>query len=102
MKSKMPSVFNNDGLTSDFYSAPLTEFGVRARVKRCRSSRLLMALAITTPGMKVHKSGCFRQTQTLQAHLTSVSLVDGVLTLLNVVSRLHNHRTASRGFRRCM
>jgi hypothetical protein len=72
----------------DLYSAPLMELGVRAPVERCKSSRLLMALTIATPGTNVHKSGCFRQTQTLQAHPTSVSLVDGVLTLLNVVSRL--------------
>ena len=48
-----------------------------------------MVLATATRGTKPHKNGCLlHQTRSLPTHLTSVSLVDGVLTLLNVVSRL--------------
>ena len=48
-----------------------------------------MVLATATRGTKPHKIGCLlHQTRSLPTHLTSVSLVDGVLTLFNVVSRL--------------
>jgi hypothetical protein len=59
--------------------------GVSARVERCKSSGLLMVLARAIPGMELHKNGCLeRQTRKLPADLKSVSLVGGVLTLLNV------------------
>src|SRR5262245_36810657 len=71
------------------------EFGVRARVEHCRSSGLLMAWAIATPGTKLHKNGCLqRQTQRPPTNLIAVSLVNGVLTLLNVVIRLSQLRRA--------
>src|SRR4029453_7957571 len=61
------------------------EVGVSARVERCKSSGLLMVSARATSGMKLHKNGCLeRQTRGLPRHLASVSLVDGVLTLLSV------------------
>src|SRR5215467_8878482 len=65
------------------------ENGVHARVEPCKISRLAMALATMTPGMKLHKNGCSRhQTRKLPPHLTSRSSVDGLLMLLHVVSRL--------------
>src|SRR5437764_15483901 len=65
------------------------EFGVSARVEHCKSSGLLTALAGGTPGTKLHKNGCLvHETRRLPIHLRSVSLVDGVLTLLNVVTPL--------------
>src|SRR6266566_1077093 len=71
------------------------EFGVSARVERCKSSGLLMALARATPGTKLHKNGCLgHEARRLPIHLTSVSLVDGVLTLLNVVTPLSKSRRA--------
>src|SRR6516165_969179 len=88
-KLKMPSVSNNDSLTSNFYSAYLMEDGGRVRVKRCKSSRQPMVLATPTPGTKLHKSACLQHRMPRQPrHLTSVSLAHGALTLLNVVSRL--------------
>src|SRR5438105_11871591 len=61
------------------------EFGVNARVERCKSSGLLMVLARAIRGTKLQKNGCLeRQTWRLPRRLRSVSLVDGVLTLLNV------------------
>src|SRR6516165_542673 len=57
------------------------EFGVSARVERCKSSGLLTALARATPGTKQHKNGCLaHQTRRLPIHPTSVSSVAGVLT----------------------
>src|SRR5262245_36963645 len=71
------------------------EFGVSARVERCKSSGLLTALARATPGTKLRKNGCLaHQTRRLPIHLTSVSLVDGVLTLLNVVTPPSKSRRA--------
>src|SRR5262245_18383376 len=71
------------------------EVGVNARVERCKSSGLPMALARATPGTKLHKNGCLgHETLRLPIHLTSVSLVDGVMTLLNVVSPLSKSRRA--------
>jgi len=75
-------------LTWDFCSAQRMEDGVRARVERYKISRLLMALATTIPGMKLHKNGCLRhQTRTLPPHLTSPSSGDGLSMLLRVVRR---------------
>jgi hypothetical protein len=65
------------------------EYGVRARGERCTTSGLRMGLETATPGMKPHKNVCLQdQTRTLPLRLTSVSLVDGVLILLSVVSLL--------------
>src|SRR5207249_1182308 len=62
---------------------------------RCKSSGLLMALARATPGTRLHKNGCLgHEARRLPIHLTSVSLVDGVLTLLNVVTPLSKSRRA--------
>src|SRR5262249_47506294 len=93
--SKMPSASSNDSLILDFYTAPLMEFGVSARVERCKSSGLLTALARPTRGTKLHKNGCSaHQTRRLPIHPTSVSSVDGVLTLPNVASPLSRSRRA--------
>jgi hypothetical protein len=70
-----------------FLFARMMEFGVNARVERCKSSGLLMGLVRATPGMKLPKNGCSeRQARRRPIHLRSVSLVDGVLTLLNVAT----------------
>src|SRR5215813_15422394 len=95
----MPSVSSNDLLISDFYTARLMEFGVSARVERCKSSGLLTALARATPGTKLHKNGCLaHQTRRLPIHPTSVSSVDGVLTLPNVASPLSRSLRAEPRF----
>src|SRR5215510_12270220 len=71
------------------------EFGVSARVERCKSSGLLTALARATPGTKLRKNGCSaRRTRRLPIHLTSVSSADGVSTLPNVVNPLSRSRSA--------
>src|SRR5205085_186993 len=89
VKSKTLSVSNNDSLTSDFYSVQPMEIGVRARAEHCKSSGLLTDLATATPGTKLPRNDCLpHRTRRLPTHLTSVSLVDGVLMLQNVVSRL--------------
>jgi len=86
---KMPSVSNSDSLLSDFYSGQLMKFGVRTRVERCESSGLLTELAGAIPGTRLQKNGCSgHQMRSPPIDLTSVSLVDGVMTLLNVVTRL--------------
>src|SRR5262245_11567730 len=65
------------------------ENGVHARVEPCRISRLPRALATMTPGMKLHKNGCLRHnTRTLPPPVAWRSSVDGLLTMLHVVSRL--------------
>src|SRR5262249_29417510 len=73
------------------------EVGVSARGELCKSSGLLMVLARAIPGMKLHKNGCLeRQTRKLRTDLKSVSLVDGVVTLLNVGIPLSQSRRAER------
>src|SRR5262249_19395972 len=76
-------------------SARLMEFGVSARVERCKSSGLLTVSARAIPGTKLHKNGCLeRQTRRLPIHLRSVSSVDGGLTLLNLGIPLEQSRRA--------
>src|SRR5262249_2991931 len=71
------------------------EFGVRARAGRYKSSGLLTALARATPGTKLQKTGCLGHASgRLPIHLRSVSLVDGVMTWLNVVTPLSKSRRA--------
>src|SRR5262245_21121322 len=58
------------------------------RVERCKSSGLLMALARATPGTKLQNGYLGLRTRKLPINLTSILLVDGVLTVLNVVTPL--------------
>jgi hypothetical protein len=76
----------------------LMEFGESARVERCKSLGLLMGLARAILGTNLHKNGCLeQQTRRPPMHLASVSLVVGVLTLLNVgILRSQSRRVEPR------
>jgi len=62
----MPTLIS-DG--SDFYSAQLMEFGVRAHVVHCTTSGLLMALATTTLGTKLTRRRPRSAVQPLRSRL---------------------------------
>src|SRR5262249_40349302 len=62
--------------------------------ERCKSSGLLVALARATSGTKLQNGQSGLRTRKLPINLTSILLVDGVVTLLNVVSRLSKSRRA--------